>query len=238
MKTTLLDDYLQVCFEAHQTVPAFGRMVQVIKETTPVVYKWPDGKLGDVLPTEILQWPDPAFMLWTPSGFMPERHRFAVDVDAVHDEPEFSNWFNRTWELEGVMVFTRPGYHRFDAIPVARQIGGPLILSDVQLSYDLTPQGWAWQYAVVGPNNWFFHSVFKSMLSDSEREEVDENVQTLGNTVSRYLGEYWKVLQQDGEWFERAPKQAKLKLNKEGKVRKVIRPGTLGHKEWKLDVTG
>jgi len=232
MKTTLLDDYLQVCLDGQQVVPAFGRMFEVIKETTPVTYLWRDGALGEPLPTEVLRWPDPAFLLWTPNGFTDTNHRFAVDVESTYDDKEWEGWFNRKWDLEGIFVFTRPGYARFDAIPLARQIGGPLILADVQLSYELTPNGWAWNYATVGPNNWYFHGWFKRELSEEDQAKVDENVMLLGNTVTCYLGGFWRLLQQDGEWNTKLPKQAKVKLNKQGKIRKVIKPGTLGYKEW------
>lgn len=235
MKTTLLDDYVQVCLDGQQIVPAFQRMVEVIKETVPVVYLWRDGKLGDPLPAELVQWQHPAFLLWTPKGVMPDRYRFAVDVDSAYDDPEFKGWFNRSYYLEGVFVFTRPGYERFDAIPVARQTSGKLIMADAQLSYELTPAGWAWQYAQVGPNNWFFHSWFRHALDEAGKAQVDDNVDLLGNTITRYLGAYWQYLQQPGEWFTKEPRASKVKLNKHGKIRKIIKPGTVGYKEWKIN---
>ena len=237
MKQTLLDEYVELCIGARETVPVFDRMIQVIQETRPVAHIWRDGDLDAPLPAQVIDWPDPAMLVYTPGGIVPGRHRFAVDVDSTYDAPEFNTWFNRNYYLAGVFVFTRPGFDRFDAIPLVKQNTGQLIMADAQLSYELTPEGWAWQYAVVGPNNWFFHSWFRNELDEDSKAQMDDNVNLLGNTVTRYLSAYLDHLKKDGEWFVKEPKASKVKLNKEGKVRKVIKPATLGYKEWKLNVT-
>ena len=169
-------------------------------------------------------------------GVSPKRHRFVVEVDSQFDNPDFATWFNHKWSLMGTFLFVRDD-KRFDVIPVATAPEYNMLLADAQLSFELTDAGWAWQYAGVGPYNTYFHTWFRHQLDPEDEEEVDENVNHLGNQLDWYLGGYWEHLQQDGAWKEVARKPPKLKLSKKGEVRKVTNPGTLGYKEYESNGT-
>jgi hypothetical protein len=137
--------------------------------------------------------------------------------------------------MDSLMVFTRPGYERFDVIPIVTQTHGPLILADAQISFELTPEGWGWQYATVGPNNWYFHNWFMQDMDEDELEQVNDNVDLLAGGILKYLGGYYSYLQQDGEWFTKAVRPHKVKTNGKGEVKKIIKPGTLGYQEYKIN---
>ena len=236
MKTTLLDDYIKLCLDMQERVPVCRHMIQVIQETRPLAYLWRDATPDpDGLPPTAIEWDDPAFLLWSPAGILPGRHRFVVDLDSRSDDPDFRSWFRHNWSADGLMVFTRPGYERFDVIPIATHTGGPLLLADAQISFELTPGGWSWQYATVGPNNWFFHNWFMQRMDADELEQVNTNVDLLANGILKYLGGYYKDLLLPGEWFVKPLRPHKVKTNKKGEVKKIIKPGTLGYKEYRIN---
>ena len=238
MKTTLLDDYIEICLQSRERVPAFARMLEVIQETKPNAYIWREDPYEPTvrLPADEIVWPESALCLWTPQGLSKFRHSFVVDVDSQFDNPDFATWFNHRWDLMGALIFERDPT-RFDVIPIATQAEHRMLLADAQLSYELTDTGWAWQYAAVGPYNAYFHNWFKHQLDEQDIEQVEENVNSLGNQLDWYLGGYWQHLQQPGGWRKVEMKPPKLKVGKAGNVRKLIKPGTLGYKEYILDVT-
>lgn len=235
MRVTLLDDYIMVCTMNQDVMPIYKFMLKAIKETTPVCHLWETADALQVgLPDHGIKWPDAAKCLWIPRGLVPGYHKFCVDVDYM--DGDFAPWFSKNqWTLEGALVF-QSGLGSFDVVPLVKETRSRSIIQhEVQLHYEYSISGWTWQRATTGPINPLFHDYFIDRIEPEDQEKVEQAVAHLGNLMNYCLGTYWQYLQQPGQWHIHAGKEAKAKYGKNGELKKIYKPATVGFKQYILN---
>jgi hypothetical protein len=230
MKTTLLDDYITTCIGNTRVMPVFKQMDITLKQTKPVAHMWREVEPLDAhLPNAEIIWPDAAMCLCTPTGVFKGDHRFCVDVGYGGDH--FDPWFLKTrWDLQGTLLFQLDS-KTFDVIPLARANRRNLVMGDMQLHFQLNDSGWTFERANTGPVNALFHDALLDLIDADAMPDVQANIEHLGNCMSLYLGSYWRYIQTRGTWDIHPAKAAKLKV-RNGKVKKMYKPGTVGYKEF------
>ena len=234
MRITILDKYILTCLVNRETTPSFNYMVEVLKETTPVVHIWDkpaDYICTTELPQTAVQLPSAALCLYSPTGLVSGYYKFCSDTGTCSDERNIL--FNRKWYLEGILIFQK-STSSFDIVPlVAEAQYGTAIMHEVQLHFEFVDGKWTWGKAATGFVNALFHNVLMKDLPQVEQEKVDNAIKQLGSVINLYLGSYLHYIDRSGSWLDISARAAKYKTNKDGKVLKVIKSASAGYCEFK-----
>lgn len=229
MKTTMLDGLIASCLTNKERLHVFAGLDSVLRAAPPIAHIWdvPNPLQVPLEPKNLLL-PDAAMCLCVPAGIMPGNFRFCIDQDV--EAPILEDWIGRyPWSLEGLLIYQFSA-QAFDAIPLARRISnGNMVMPEMQINFELTPEGWIWKKSTIGQVNAFFHDVMLRMIED--QSGVEESIGHLGNVINYLLGSYMRYLQQPGSWDIQLPRDPKLKL-KNGKVKKVYQAGTVGYRQF------
>lgn len=233
MRTTLLDDYIASCSTYKDKLHVCRHMDEVLKGTRPVPQLHRARGMSaraSGLPDKPIRWDDDAMCVFTPDGIGP-RHIMCVDVGQTMDS--CVAWVTQArWSLEGLLLFQLDD--TFDVVPLVRSDKPYIVIAEVQLHYTFGNGTWSWQYATTGPVNATFHEPMLHGCDEAQRQAFDENVNHLGNVISIYLGDYWDYLSNPGAWMIHPPRTPRVKV-RDGKIKKLYKPGSVGYKEYTLD---
>jgi predicted RNA binding protein YcfA (HicA-like mRNA interferase family) len=134
--------------------------------------------------------------------------------------------------IGGVLIFQQTPA-QFEAIALARTLKGGPVFPEMQLAftYDAATAKWSWTASERGPVNPMFHDWFVGKMTPEHKAAVAQRVQELGDLLSKYLGSYLHYVQQPGAYVVHPAKPGKYKI-KNGKIKKVYRPATVGYKQY------
>ena len=229
MKSTMLDMFIGSCLAHKNRLHVFDGMDKVLHQAPPMAHIWETkDPLQVPLAAGPLKLPDTSMCLQVVPGLTPGYYRFCLDQDI--EAPILEDFLGKhPWSLEAVLIY-QFDEDSFDAIPLARQMaGGDMVMPEMQLHFELEPDGWIWKKSDTGCVNAFFHNVMLRMIED--QSEVENSIRLLGSIVNYTLGSYVAHINQPGEWQIHLPREAKLKL-KNGKVKKVYQDASVGYRQF------
>ena len=232
MRTTLLDNFISTCEANKNTLYVCREMTAGLKEMHPVAHLFRNSGNAESLPAEEITWPDSAMCLFDPDGILtPDTYDITVTAGELKEKD--LEWLKKVqWRLAGVIV-VQPGGDTFEAIPLIITRVSNIVLPEVQLTFKLENGAWSWAMSETGAVNATLYKPILKNFTPEELLEFEVKVQRLGHCLGSYLASYCEHLLREGQWVIHPPKSPRVKM-KNGVVKKVYAPGSVGYKEYKL----
>jgi hypothetical protein len=200
------------------------------------VYYWPEWsgfKDGEHLDADGNFGPDaPCFFLFSDQDITgAANHQPCIVAASEYEETQV--WpADFTWQLRGALVY-RLDENNFDVIGLMHSTTKDFNLPEFQLRFARGEAGWTWRRADTGFINPFIYAPALDGATEDTMARLDAAIEHYGNMLSLYLGGYHKWLQCDGTWEERLPKQARVKKDKRGRVKKFYSIASSGFLRFK-----